>query len=157
REYVQTLERWGLYHDGENTVARTNVAPEYAAPAVPSLHAFSYTVPADATAQGGFIVAGSGESREGGATYAGRIVRAGETSRDAMREKLRFVVAEMERRLGLLGFGWRDATSTQVYTVHDVGSLVDEELAASGIAPDGFAWHLTRPPIVGIEFEMDVR
>ena len=157
RQYVQTLERWGLYRDGVNPVARTNVCPEHGAPAVPSLHAFSYTVPAHAGAREGFIVAGSGEAQEGGGTYAGRIVREGETSTDAMRDKLRFVVGEMERRLGLLGFGWRDAGSTQVYTVHDIGPLVDRELAASGVASDHFAWHFARPPIVGIEFEMDVR
>jgi hypothetical protein len=157
RQYVETLERWGIYRDGVNPVARTNVCPEHGAPAVPSLHAFSYTVPADATARGGFIVAGSGEAREGGGTYAGRIVREGETSLDAMRDKLRFVVGEMARRLRLLGAGWPDAGSTQVYTVHDVGSLVGDELAATGVAPDGFAWHYARPPIVGIEFEMDVR
>jgi hypothetical protein len=157
RAYVQTLERWGIYRDGVNPVARTNVCPEHGAPAVPSLSAFSYTVPAPAHERAGFIVAGSGEAREGGGTYAGRIVREGETSTDAMRDKLRFVVGEMERRLSLLGFGWRDASSTQVYTVHDVGPLVGDELAASGVAPDGFVWHYARPPIVGIEFEMDVR
>jgi len=157
RHYVETLERWGIYRDGVNPVARTNVCPEHGAPAVPSLHAFAYTVTADATARGGFIVAGSGEAREGGGTYAGRIVREGETSLDAMRDKLRFVVGEMARRLRLLGAGWPDAGSTQVYTVHDVGSLVGDELAATGVAPDGFAWHYARPPIVGIEFEMDVR
>jgi hypothetical protein len=157
RHYVGTLERWGIYRDGVNPVARTNVCPAHGAPAEPSLHAFSYTVPAGAYAGGGFIVAGSGEAREGGGTYAGRIVREGETSTDAMRDKLRFVVGEMERRLGLLGFGWPDAVSTQVYTVHDIGPLVGAELAASGVAPDGFSWHVARPPIVGIEFEMDVR
>jgi hypothetical protein len=156
RHYVQALERWGRYRDGVNPVARTNVCPEHHGPPVPSMRAFSYAVPSD-RARGGFVGAGSGESVEGGATYAGNIVREGETSIAAMREKLRFVVAEMERRIGLLGYGWSDATSTQVYTVHDIGSLVEEELAATGIAPDGFAWHFARPPIVGIEFEMDVR
>jgi hypothetical protein len=158
RQYVQTLERWGIYRDGVNPVARTNVCPEHGAPPEPSLHAFSYTVPAPADAAGSFIVAGSGEAAEGpGQPYAGRIVREGETSLDAMRDKLRFVAAEMARRLGLLGFGWADAISTQVYTVHDIGPLVGEELAATGIAPEMFAWHYARPPIVGVEFEMDVR
>ena len=157
RFYVSTLERWGIYRDGVNPVARTNVCPEHGAPAEPSLHAFSYTVPAAPAARPSFIVAGSGEAQEGGGTYAGRIIREGETSPDAMRDKLRFVVGEMERRLGLLGFGWGDAVSTQVYTVHDIGPLVEDELVASGVAPDAFAWHFARPPIVGIEFEMDVR
>src|SRR5256885_13319650 len=44
REYVKTLERWGVYRDGTNPVARTNVCPQYAPPSEPVLYAFSYTV-----------------------------------------------------------------------------------------------------------------
>ncbi len=156
REYVQTLERWGLYRDGVNPVARTNVCPLHDAPPVPSMRAFSYTVPSSRP-HGGFIVAGGGDAAEGASGYSGRIVREGETSPDAMRDKTRFVVAEMARRLAALGAGWRDATSVQVYTVHDIGWLVGDELTATGVAPDGFVWHLARPPVVGLEFEMDVR
>src|SRR5690606_3285552 len=32
REYVKTLERWGIYKDEQNPVARTNVCPEYDKP-----------------------------------------------------------------------------------------------------------------------------
>jgi hypothetical protein len=156
RDYVQTLERWGLYRDGVNPVARTNVCPEPERPATPSMRAFSYTLPAPQP-RGGFIVAGGAEAAEGSGSYSGRIVREGETSADAMREKLRYVVAEMARRLAALGYGWRDATSVQVYTVHDIGALVGTELAATGVAADGFAWHYARPPVTGLEFEMDVR
>ena len=67
-----------------------------------------------------FVVAGSGEAREGGASYRERTVRHGETSPEAMREKAIFVLAEMERRLKLLGFAWTHTTATQVYTVHDL-------------------------------------
>ena len=50
-----------------------------------------------------------------------------------MREKAQFVLGEMERRLGLLGFGWADTTATQVYTVHDLYPfLADEIVAARG-------------------------
>jgi hypothetical protein len=156
RFYVQTLERWGIYRDGVNPVARTNVCPAYGAPDEPVLHAFTYTVPTDAR-RPSFIVAGSGEVAEGRGSYAGRIVREGETTPDALRDKLRFVVAEMTRRLGALRAHWRDARSTQLYTVHDVGALVGPELAATGVAPDGLTWHFARPPVVGLEVEMDVR
>ena len=43
-QYAKTLERWGLWRDGDNPVARTNVCPMHAPPAVPSLYAFSYSV-----------------------------------------------------------------------------------------------------------------
>lgn len=157
RHYVLTLERWGLYRDGVNPVARTNVCPAYGTPAVPSMRAFSYVVPSHRP-RGGFVSSGGAEAMERGTgTYAGHIVREGETSSDALREKARFVIAEMERRVTALGYSWSDATSTQVYTVHDIGALVGDELAATGVAPDGFSWHFARPPVVAIEFEMDVR
>jgi hypothetical protein len=155
REYVGTLERWGLYRDGDNPVARTNVCPEYDKPNEPSLYAFSYTVPA-ASARSSFIIAGSGETKEGAGDYRDSIVRLGDTSMDGLREKVRFVMAEMERRLAALGFGWSDALATQAYTVHDIGPLVGPEIASRGAGADGLTWHFCRPPVVNIEYEMDV-
>ena len=156
RVYVKTLERWGVYKDEVNPVARTNVCPEHHKPASPSLYAFSYTVPSKSK-RGSFIIAGGGDATEGKQPLKDYIVRYGETSPDAMREKLRFVVAEMERRLKALGFGWQDAVSTQAYSVQDIGALVGEEIFRKGVAPGGLCWHFTRPPVVGLEYEMDVR
>ena len=156
REYVKTLARWGIYRDEINPVARTNVCPEYGKPAQPVLYAFSYTVPSD-NRRGSFIVAGGGEVRGGTGSFASRTVRHGETSPEAMRDKARHVIAEMESRLKALGFSWREAVSTQVYTVRDIGALVGPELAARGAAAGGIAWHFARPPVEGLEFEMDVR
>lgn len=156
RHYVQTLERWGVYKDEKNPVARTNVCPEYHKPASPSLYAFSYAVPSRSN-RGTFIIAGGGDAREGKQPLRDHIVRYGETSIDAMREKVRFVVAEMERRLKALGFGWEDAISTQAYTVQDIGALVGEEIVKLGAAQGGLSWHFARPPVEGLEYEMDVR
>ena len=156
RQYVQTLERWGIYKNEVNPVARTNVCPEHGKPASPSLYAFSYTVPTNKT-RGSFIVAGGGEAQEGKGPYGERIVRNGETSLDAMREKMRFVLAEMEQRLKALGFGWPDAVSTQVYTVQDIGAVVGDEVFKKGAAPGGLTWTYCRPPVEGLEYEMDVR
>jgi hypothetical protein len=156
REYVKTLARWGIFRDDINPVARTNVCPQYDKPREPVLYAFSYTVPADSR-RGSFIVAGGAEVRGGVEGYAARTVRHGEVSRDALREKVRFVVDLMESRLKALGFSWPDAASTQAYTVHDIGALIGPEIAARGAAAGGLAWHMARPPVVGLEFEMDVR
>jgi hypothetical protein len=156
REYVKTLARWGVYRDGANPVARTNVCPQYDKPRQPVLYAFSYTVPA-ASARRSFIVAGGAEVRGGPGGYAARTVRLGDTSIDALAEKIRFVVDLMEDRLKALGFSWSDAVSTQAYTVHDIGSLVAPLIGARGAMPGGLAWHLARPPVVGLEYEMDVR
>ena len=155
QQYVGTLERWGLYRDGENPVARTNVCPEHDKPAGPSLYAFSYTVPAP-SGPGGFIVAGSGEAREGEGDYRNSIVRYRDLSSDALREKVQYVMTVMEGRLTALGLGWPEAVQTQVYTVHDIGALVEAELVARGAAKRGLTWQFSRPPVVDIEYEMDV-
>ena len=156
RVYVKTLERWGIYKNEDNPVARTNVCPEYDKPAAPSLYAFSYTVPSQSKIKS-FVVAGGGDAREGGPDYRNRIIRYGDTSPDGLREKMRFVVGEMERRLRALGFGWADASTTHVYTVHDIGALVGEELFKRGVAPAGIEWHFAAPPVVGLAYEMDVQ
>ena len=162
--YVTTLERWGIYRGGDdpvNPVARTNVCPMYDKPAAPVMYAFSYTVPvagsAGGASRGTFIVSGGGEAAEKGKTYRERIVRLDDTSPEGMREKVGFVVAEMERRLGLLGFAWQDAVTTQAYTVQNIGHLAGEMLAARGACAGGLVWYYARPPIVGLEYEMDVR
>ena len=157
REYVKTLARWGIYKDEVNPVARTNVCPEYDKPAGSSLYAFSYTVPAPNATRGGFIIAGGGEMRGGAGSLPERIVRYAETSPEAMRDKVRYVVAEMERRLAALGFSWKDAVSTQAYSVQDIGALAGPEIAARGAAAGGLSWHFARPPVIGLEYEMDVR
>ena len=156
RVYVQTLERWGVYRDGRNPVARTNVCPAYDAPAEPSLYAFSYTVPARST-RGSFIVAGSGEAPEGKGNYRDHMIRPDDISLEGMREKMRYVLKEMESRLSALGFRWQDSASTQVYCVRDIGALIEKEIFARGAAPGGMSWHFCRPPVAGLEYEMDVR
>ena len=154
--YVVTLAEWGLFDGAVNPVARSNVCPEIDPPPEPSFHAFSFTVPA-AEAASSFVIAGSGEAREGPGNYSERTVRRGETSPDALREKARFVLGEMERRLGLLGFGWADTTATQVYTVHDLFPFLADEIVRRGAAHAGLTWHFNRPPVRDLEYEMDCR
>ncbi len=156
--YVETLAKWGIYDPASKTnpVARSNVCPEIDPPAEPSFHAFSFTVPTQEKTPT-FVVAGSGEAREGGASYRERTVRWGETGADAMREKAVFVLGEMERRLRLLGFSWKDTTATQVYTVFDLHPFLADEIVRCGAARAGLTWHFCRPPVQGLEYEMDCR
>jgi hypothetical protein len=154
RHYVRRLEAWGIFRDEINPVARSNVCPEIDPPAEPSFYAFSYTVPGDA---GGFVAAGSGEAREGGASYRERIVRLGDTSPEGMREKARLVLGVMEQRMGALGKAWADVTETQLYTVFDIHPHFAEEYVRRGAAPGGLTWHYARPPVQGLDYEVDVR
>lgn len=156
--YVKTLADWGIYDAATKTnpVARSNVCPELDKPAEPSFHAFAYTV-TDPAAKPSFVVAGSGEAPEGKGSYGGHIVRPGDTSVAGMTEKAQAVLGEMERRMSALGFGWTDATAAQVYTVYDIHPFVGSEIVRRGAAKHGITWHFCRPPVVGLDYEMDCR
>lgn len=153
--YRALLESWGLLVDGANPIARTNVAPLVAAPPEPSLYAFAYTVPG-AAPRPTFVVAGSGEVLE---LAAERIVRRGETSPEAMREKATFVMGVMRTRLHGLGADWADVTAIDVYTPHPIEPFVRDVIlgAAGPAAIHGVRWYPSHPPIAGLEYEMDLR
>ncbi len=156
RQYVTTLSKWRLFDGTINPVARSNVCPEIEPPAEPSFHAFSFTIP-DAVAAPSFVISGSGEAIEGRASYRERTIRRGEITSDAMREKALFVLGQLENRMLALGFGWADTTTTQVYTVHDLYPFLANELVRRGAARSGLTWHFNRPPVSGLEYEMDCR
>jgi hypothetical protein len=132
--YGGVLQEWGLFRDGLNPVARSNVG------AAPS-----------------FAVAGSGEAAEGKGDYRSNTVALGDVSPAGMLAKARWVLGEMERRMGLLGADWRATTGVQAYTVHDMGPFFAEEIVRRGAARHGLTWQYCRPPVVDLEFEMDCR
>ena len=150
--YVAVLEQWGLYRDGKNAVARSNVAPEIDPPDEPCFYAFSYTVPS--SDRGSFVVSGSGEWPEGG-RFPEDIVALSDTSAAGMRAKVEFVLGKMDSRMNGLGVAWRQATVSQLYTVQDL----QQQMASiqRHILPSSLTWHYCRPPIVGLDYEMDVR
>jgi hypothetical protein len=154
--YRALLADWQILVDGENPIPRTNVAPVIAAPAEPSLYGFAYTIPG-ATPMQTFVVAGAGEMRDRTRGPQG-IVRLGDTSPEAMREKARFVMGVMQDRLRALG-EWSRVTAIDVYTALPIdGALLDEILRPAGAAAiHGIRWFPSRPPIQGLEFEVDMR
>lgn len=134
------------------------MCPEIGPPATPSLYAFCYTVPAVAGyARTDFVAAGSGEADGASGPYAKRIVRYGDTSADGLREKVRFVLGAMERRMAALGRSWADVTVTQLYTVFDIYPALAEEFVRRGAMAPGLTWHYARPPVLGLDVEVDVR
>jgi hypothetical protein len=157
RVYVDTLERWKIFDGMLNPVARSNVCPAIHAPSAPCFHAFSYTETAAPGTEPSFIIAGSGEAPEGRDNYRDHIVRLADVTPAGLREKARFVLGEMERRMAELGFGWKDTTATQLYTIHDIHAFFAEEIVRRGAARAGLTWHYNRPPVVDLEYEMDCR
>jgi hypothetical protein len=154
--YVETLARWGLFDGRTNPVARSNVCPAIDPPAEPSFHSFSYTESSDADVPS-FVIAGSGEAPEGHGSYRDRTIRLGDTTPSGLLAKAQFVLDEMERRLARFGYSWSDTTATQIYTVHDIHPFFANEIVRRGAARSGVTWHFNRPPVQGLEYEMDCR
>ena len=156
--YCDLLASWDLPVDGMNPVARTNVAPVHGPPGETVMQAFSYTVPCREQESGTFVIAGAGELREGVLTNDG-IVRRGETGSGALREKAAYVVRVMADRLEGLGANWDLVTTVDVYTAHPLEGILDEVLlpCVGGAQRHGLRLYRARPPVIEIEFEMDLR
>jgi hypothetical protein len=154
--YIKTLIEWGVMKDGVNPVARSNVCPKIDPPSEPYFHAFSYAVPALQAAPS-FVIAGSGESVEGKANYRDHIISPGDVSPAGMLAKAKWVLDEMERRMSAFGGTWKQTTGVQLYTVQDVYSILESELGRRGVFRNGLTWHFNRPPVVGLDYEMDCR
>jgi hypothetical protein len=151
--YVQRLIEWGLLMEGRNPVSRTNVAPALEPPEVPSLHGFSYTVPSTSAAAT-FVMSGITERGPDG-----RPIAAGDTSVTGMREKVSFVIGAVTNRLGELGLTFRDASQVEFYSAGNVETVLSEVLlpAIEEPARRGLRWHFGRPPVTGLEVELEAR
>ena len=157
QHYVKTLAEWGIYEGGSiNPVARSNVCPEIDPPPEPSFYAFSFTRPS-AGATSTFVIAGGAELGGGSGSYPERIVRYRDLSPEGLKEKVRFTTRQQESRMEEFGFGWKDATAVQAYTVHDFHPVIVEELVRRGVTRSGLTWHFARPPVIDLEYEMDCR
>jgi hypothetical protein len=124
--YLEVLKSWEVLVDGVNPIARTNIAPEIDPPGEPLLYSFGYTAPATRSPIA-FVVAGVGELPER-SLDPHDVVRSGETSRDALAAKARFVLGVVEGRLNGLGTTWNRVTVTNIYTVHDLNALLRAEI-----------------------------
>ncbi len=157
KQYKQLLDDWNMMVDGINPVARTNVSPVLNPPSEPMLFAFSYARPSQSS-RPTFVVAGGGELPDGELAER-RIVRVGETSPDALMEKAECVAEIMNSRLKGLGGNSELLTTIDVYTAHSLLPLLEGVLESRmpAIARLGVHWFHSRPPIVDIEFEMDMR
>ena len=157
-EYAAILQRWGVFVNGVNPVARTNVAPVIGPPHEPALYGFSFTKSCSTDLPPTFIVAGAGELPEGILSREG-IVSLGDISTKGLAIKARFVMDLMETRLRGLGADWPMVSTIDVYTAHSLTPLLPEIILNHvGVASiHGVLWHYSRPPIQEIEFEMDLR
>lgn len=155
--YVQPLARLGLYDRGVNPVARCNLIPAGSPPSEPSFYAFSYTVPAERSMPvPDFVTSGAAEcpDRPG---YRDNIVRLGETTPEALGDKLRYALGDLESRFEAMEVSWDNVSDMSLYTVHDLHHLIEQELSRRKAMAGGLCWHWVRPPVVDIEIEIDAR
>ena len=157
RHYVGTLERWGIMRDDKNPVARSNVCPEQHKPAEPSFHAFCFTRAVPGASGSRSSSPAAARRRRAMPRYRERTVRFGDTSPAGLREKGAFVLNRMEQRMAAVGARWADTTAAQVYTVYDLHPFLGDEIVRRGAAQHGLTWHFARPPVVGLDYEMDCR
>jgi hypothetical protein len=155
--YIQKLASWNLLVDGLNSVARSNLALAFNPVTEPSVYGFSYTVPSSRTGVT-FLVAGTPEVRARVGTDR-EIVARGDVSPAGLRQKAEYVLAALTARLQELQVSWGEVTAVEVYTVHDVHPLLETVLlpALQGASRHGIRRHYARPPVVEVEYEMDVR
>lgn len=159
QSYQNILADWNLLVDGRNPVARTNIAPAVYPPAEPSLYAFSYTAPKANLNSLTFVVAGAGDLVDQGLLSPEAIVRAGETSIEAIQQKAATVMQTMQMRLSGLKATWTDVTAVDIYTVQPIQPFLVSAILEpmEQAARHGVHWFYSRPPISGLEFEMDMR
>ncbi len=157
-EYAAILKDWGVFVDGVNPVARTNIAPRLVPPTELSLYAFAFTRPVAHSQIPTFVVAGAGELPEGVLQREG-IIELANTSPAGLKMKAEFVMDLMEQRLQKLGTSWDGVNHTNVYAAHPcdqiIQNLINPRIGKAGLF--GVTLHDSRPPIEEIEFEMDVR
>jgi hypothetical protein len=152
--YAAWLDELGITVGGINPVARTNVAPAIGAPSEAVVHAIAFTVPRSVE-RNTFVVAGAAEVV---GNVADGTVRPGDKSTDALQEKVEFVLARMTERLAALRMDRDRRTSTHVYTVRTLPTTLSMAIGRATGGEDGsYVLHLAKPPIEGLEFEMDMR
>ena len=156
--YQALLAEWALLVGDQNPIARTNIAPSVHPPTEPTLYAFSYTQPLTTEPFPTFIVAGAGELR-GERLDAAEVVRPNDTSEAGMAAKAAQVMQHMQDRLAGLQVDWSAVTTVDIYTEQPLHSFLSTEIlnpmqAAVG---QGVHWFYSRPPIIDLEFEMDMR
>jgi hypothetical protein len=104
-----------------------------------------------------FVIAGSGESVEGKANYRDHIVSLGrrQSSRHAGEGKVG--AGRNGAPVSAFGGDWKQTAGVQLYAVQDVFPILENELGRRGVFRNGLTWHFNRPPVVGLEYEMDCR
>jgi hypothetical protein len=154
--YVDWLRSHDLLVDGLVPATRANLAVADGSITQQHLYAFLYTAPSSDTDRT-FATSATADLRR---HPDGRVenIALGDISASGLREKMIFIMDSLTEKLRDLGTSWRSATEIRVYAVHPVGELITDlivPMAGFG-ARNGVTWQYTRPPVQGLEIEIDV-
>jgi hypothetical protein len=153
--YYKFLESRGLIFDSINPIARTNVCPSYQTLDVPSLYGAHFYRKSKVFSND-YVIAGSAECK--GSLEVTNIVARDDLSPQGLRDKVDFVLNEMQERLYSLVNTYIEPTEINVYTVHDIPQLNDQiHKYFPGLTNSQIVLWKSAPPIKGLEFEMDLR
>ncbi len=153
--YLKRLAAWDVHLDGNNPIARTNVAIEIAPVPEPVLFGFYYTMP-NTTRSRSFVLAGAGEVKSMRGNDL-EFIAGSDVSTAGLTQKTKFVMGLLTERLGEMKMAWSDATAVNLYTVHDAHPVIASTIlpAIGTAAQRGITWHYSRPPIIAMELEID--
>jgi hypothetical protein len=103
-----------------------------------------------------FVLSGAAEMRVR-ADGKRELVAAGDTSAEGIRRKLECVIESLTGHLHEMRVGWELATKVNLYTVHEVHHTLAPIVlpALGGAARLGINWYYARPPVTGLEVEID--
>jgi hypothetical protein len=153
--YITQLRKWDLILPLGNysAVCRTNVAPALEPPKEPSVHAFSFTAPAQGRSTT-FCVSGTADI-----DVRGKIVAEGDVSPTGMKQRLQYCIDAIGERLAQLDLDWSAATHIDLCYAREIGNLMETVVlpGVKGAAAHGIRVHHARPPILGAEVELECR
>jgi hypothetical protein len=149
-EYAGLLRAHGFGAADTHPVARSNMAPQFDPPSVPTLFAFTFAAPCEGAGGRDFLISGKPENTATG------IVADGDVSPFGMHAKAAYVIAQLREWTASLGGDWGDINGAQAYTVRSLDGVI-EALRAGGLADTGLTLFPAFPPIDWCEFEIDVR
>jgi hypothetical protein len=155
--YIEKLKSWDVFLGELNPVARTNVALEPNRVGRPVVHGFSYTIES-ARSEPTLVAAGAGEVKSSRLAES-EIVRHGDTSTQGLAEKAAAVLDILSKRLAGMEADWSMVTAVDVYCVHNIHAILAALILPrlKQAARGGIHWFHARPPVIGIDFEMDAR
>jgi len=157
--YLAQLKTWNLVQAAPPTLSRTNVVPLGTALAEDALYAFSYTIEEREVFKC-FVVSGTPELIPGDGFSGFSILRRGETSEEALRDKTRCAVSNVRRVVDALGASWDAACCVHLYSRWPLERELRRAIGAGprGVTPaHGIVCYDSDPPVFELELEVDVR